>query len=183
LDKKQRLLLEAYNEDLRTVEELFHAHKAKPRIDSNLPPIAGSLWWCRGLFERVSEPMEKLRALGSAATRHEMKDIEKVYDAFNRSLGEYEKKNLALWTNEIERTSQEKLKMPLLRRNDEMLAANFDEALVRLLREVKYFLLLGIEVPPAARTIYEKAETYRKQVCVVLCSPACLPACLFVSRR
>ena len=165
LDKKQRLLLEAYNEDLRAVEELFHTNKATPRIDSNLPPIAGSLWWCRGLQERVQEPMDKLKGLGSTATRHEMRDIEKVFDSFNRSLSDYEKKNILIWTNEIDRSSQEKLKQPLLRRNDELLVVNFDDALVRLLREmVKYFLLLGVDVPPAARKVYEKAETYRKQI-------------------
>jgi hypothetical protein len=34
---------------------------------------------------------------------------------------------------------------------------------VRLLREVKYFLLLGLEVPATALEIYKKAETFRRQ--------------------
>lgn len=42
-----------------------------------------------------------------------------------------------------------------------MLRVNFDPALVRLLREVKYFLLLGLDVPALALTIFKKAEVYR----------------------
>ena len=34
---------------------------------------------------------------------------------------------------------------------------------IRLLREVKYFLLLGLEVPDNALQIYKKAETFRRQ--------------------
>ena len=34
---------------------------------------------------------------------------------------------------------------------------------MRLLREVKYFLLLGLEVPATALEIYKKAETFRRQ--------------------
>ena len=40
---------------------------------------------------------------------------------------------------------------------------NFDPALVCLLRETKYFLLLGLEVPESAMGIFEQAETFRQQ--------------------
>jgi dynein heavy chain, axonemal len=45
-----------------------------------------------------------------------------------------------------------------------MLAVNFDPALVRLLRETKYFLLLKIEVPEASLKVYEHADTFRQQI-------------------
>ena len=44
-----------------------------------------------------------------------------------------------------------------------MLFVNFDPALVRILREVKYFLLNDIDVPQTAHDIYSKVETYRQQ--------------------
>jgi dynein heavy chain len=49
-------------------------------------------------------------------------------------------------------TSDEKLNQPLLQFSEEstpemqLLAVNFDPALVRLLKETKYFLLLGVQV-------------------------------------
>ena len=40
---------------------------------------------------------------------------------------------------------------------------NFDPALVRLLREVGYFLKLDLDVPDTAMAIFKKAETFRTQ--------------------
>ena len=57
------------------------------------------------------------------------------------------------------------MKLPLLRRKDgsHELVVNFDPKLVELLREVKYFLLLGLSVPSSALNIYKKAEIFRRQ--------------------
>ena len=43
-----------------------------------------------------------------------------------------------------------------------VLKVNFSPDLVRLLREVKYFLLLGLTVPDAAGAVYRRAEQFRK---------------------
>lgn len=40
---------------------------------------------------------------------------------------------------------------------------NFDPALVRLLREVRYFKLLNLEVPETATQIFDKVDIYRVQ--------------------
>jgi dynein heavy chain len=33
-------------------------------IFHNMPPIAGALTWCKGLRDRIQEPIEKLALLG-----------------------------------------------------------------------------------------------------------------------
>jgi len=38
---------------------------------------------------------------------------------------------------------------------------NFDPVLVRLLREVKYLLILDYKVPEKAQILYEKVNVYR----------------------
>jgi dynein heavy chain len=43
------------------------------------------------------------------------------------------------------------------------LKVNFDPVLVRLLREVKYLLLLDIKVPERASNLYQKVNVYRSQ--------------------
>ena len=48
-------------------------------------------------------------------------------------------------------------KLPLLR-------VNFDPALTKLLREVKYLKLLKLEVPAAADAIFDQNETFRQQM-------------------
>ena len=42
-----------------------------------------------------------------------------------------------------------------------ILRVNFDPALTRLLREVRYFKLLDLDVPKSAADIYELDEFYR----------------------
>jgi len=96
-----------------------------------------------------------------------VKEIERVQQSILQQLQEFENKKIWEWTKEIDQTSADKLAQPLLRRDKDpphLLHVNFDDALIRLLREVKYFLLLKIQVPPTALTIFEKAEQYRQQI-------------------
>ena len=64
----------------------------------------------------------------------------------------------------MESSSQAKLKLPLLRRDAETrhLSVNFDSDLSLLLREVKYFLLLGLDVPESALKVFKQAEVFRQ---------------------
>ena len=158
------------------VSELFYKGKQHPKIEMNMPPIAGALSWVRALRLRVEEPLERLRyyvgflsqaeAGGEGGEREEMKEIIKLHAAIVAQLSEFEARKLQEWSLEIDTTSDAKLQQNLLRRDSAsgLLHVNFDAGLVKLLREVKYFLLLRIAVPSTALTIYEKAEQYRQQV-------------------
>eukprot|EP00960_Hanusia_phi_P039486 753915-Hanusia_phi.AAC.17 len=166
LEKKNADLLNAYAMDLKQVQEIFVMFKDNPPINDNAPPRAGAVTWVRGLMERVQEPMNRLKAMNkSILDSEEGKECIRAYSAILNSLQEYERQHREEWALEIENTSAEKLKQSLLRRdpNTSWVYVNFDPALVCLLRETKYFLLLGLEVPQSAMTIYSMAETYRQQ--------------------
>ena len=166
LEKKHSTLIGQYNDDLREMQQLFIDAKDSPPIPSNMPKISGALQWCRGLLDRIKLPMEKLKDLDrSVLDREEAKEVVKTYTSLVASLGEYEHLKIEEWGEEIEQSSQAKLKLPLLRRKDnsQELVVNFDPKLVELLREVKYFLLLGLSVPSSALNIYKKAEIFRRQ--------------------
>ena len=169
LERKHIALVQAYGQDLKAVQELFLTERDNPPIARNLPPIAGALTWCRGLKERIQEPMSKLETLNkSIMEREEAKEVTKVYSTIISSLEDYEHQKIEEWGSDVERSSAAKLKLPLLTRVADssgrpLLRVNFDPALVRLLREVKYFLLLKLEVPTSALEIYNKGETYRQQ--------------------
>ena len=170
LEKKHVALVQAYGADLKRVQEQFLVARDAPPISWNLPPIAGSLTWCRGLKERIQEPMAKLRLLNdSIMERDEAREVVKVYSTIMSSLDDYEHQKIEEWGTDVEKSSQAKLRLPLLARSKPqdtvrgLLRVNFDPALVRLLREVKYFLLLNLKVPESALGIYKKAEVYRRQ--------------------
>lgn len=166
LEKKHSVLIEAYSRDLQAVQQMFMDSRDDPPITSNLPPTAGALGWCHGLKERVQQPMQKLKSLNRAVMeREEAKDLVKAYTQLVASLEEFKHAKIEAWGQSIESSSQAQLKLPLLRREAEThtLHVNFDPALVRLLREVKYFLLLGLEVPDPALEIHKKSEVFRRQ--------------------
>ena len=175
LEKKHIALVQAYGADLKQVQELFLTERESPPIPNNFPPIAGALTWCRGLKERIQEPMAKLKQLNKTIMqREEAKEVVKVYSTIISSLDDYEHQKIEEWGSDVERSSQAKLKLPLLARgvtpgydqreiSKQLLSVNFDPALVRLLREVKYFLLLSLDVPESALLIFKKGETYRRQ--------------------
>lgn len=165
LEKKHVALVQSYGQDLKVVQELFLQNRDSPPTSWNLPPISGALTWCRGLVERIEQPMIKLKELNrTVMEREEAKEVCKVHATILSSLLEYENQKVEEWSRDVEASSQAKLKLPLLIRNvhTRCLKLNFDPALEKLLREIKYLLLLGLEVPQSALQISEKEQVFRK---------------------
>lgn len=177
LEKKHITLLELYKQDLKTVGSIFMEGKAlvdkideRAPISNNLPPIAGALNWTAGLLERIKEPMDKLSLLSqSIQDREEYKDVQKLYASLCKNLREYNDLKIKQWEQGVEENTEDQLNKFLLYREETPLAeegfvrVNFDPVLVRLLREVKYLLLLDIEVPERASQLYQKVDIYRTQ--------------------
>lgn len=166
LHLKKIPLIKGYMEDLHTIQDLFHQSKDKPLIDKNLPPVAGALAWCRTLRTRAEEPITKLREITQDVQGKEIDEAEKVFAAVIAKLKEYEHTKIVKWNQDVQATSDAKLMQALLQRDNEtrLLTVNFDSVLVCLLREVKYLLLLELDVDASALEIYQKAEQYRVQI-------------------
>lgn len=136
-------------------------------VAKNMPPIAGALAWCHSLQDRIKEPMEKLLKLSNnILDKDEGKEVVKTYKGTMAKLQEFEAERVKMLGQDVQGSILNKLKAKLLVRDPEtrLLTVNFDPSLVRLLREVKYFLLAGLSVPDAALTIYKKVETFRQYI-------------------
>ena len=93
--------------------------------------------------------------------REEAKEVAKIQVAFMSCLHEFETRKIEEWGRDVEVSSDAKLKLPLVGRTKTgELLSNFDPSLVWLLRGVKYFLLLGLNVPDSALQVYQSAEIY-----------------------
>ena len=152
--------------DVELVQRLFVEGRDAPplAIAQNMPRVVGALFWGRGLRQRVDHPVDKLRELGeSILERSESKELMKLYGALASSLSEFEGQKVEEWGRDIDSASQAKLHQPLLVRDGRVLSVNFDKVLLKLLREVKYFILLDIAVPASALDIITRAETFRQQ--------------------
>ena len=168
VEVKQIVLIQSYGKDLKVIQEEFLQYRCNPPKETfrNLPPISGALTWCHGLIARVKIPMEKMQELDrNILDREEAKEVIKVQKAIMSSLLDFERQKVREWGHDVETITGAKLELHLLRRMEESrkLVTNFDPALVRLLREVKYFLLLGLSVPDSALKMFQSADTFRSR--------------------
>jgi dynein heavy chain len=176
LERKHLDLLKAYSSDLRDVQDIytrqkdqsavgFYLEREGPPLYCNMPPVAGAIYWVKGLKLRIEEPMFKLKAtLKTMLESEEAKDVMKTYGNLIEALDKYAHEVHSSWEKGVEDVSQANLKNPILRRDEKgLLAVNFDPELIRLLREVKYLLELGKGAPASALELNKKAETYRVQ--------------------
>jgi len=95
--------------------------------------------------------------------------VQKLYASLCKNIREFEDQKIKQWELGVEESTEGKLNQFLLVREETdqceegYLKVNFDPVLVRLLREVKYLLLLDINVPERASTLYQKVNVYRSQ--------------------
>lgn len=149
LEKKHTDLLHSYARDLKDVADLFHQYKDRPIVAKNSAPYSGAAYWVRGLMERIKDPMDRLLTMNKMVLESELfREIQRTYDHLWEEMTEYRTRAVDAWCAQVAATSDEKLNLPLLSLIEEtadgirVLGVNFDPALVRLLRETKYFLLL-----------------------------------------
>ena len=178
LERKHLELLKAYGADLRDVQDTFTRQRLQ--VGRGLLPGA------RRAAALHQHAAGRGRALLGARARRPRRgaDDEAAGDdegrcsrrrrrarsprrtrPARRLLREFESEQHTAWCKGVEDVSQAKLKQPLLRRDEDtqLLAVNFDPELVKLLREVKYLLELGHEVPASAIELNKNAETFRVQ--------------------
>jgi dynein heavy chain len=163
IEKRMMTLISNYGIDLTIVQELFLNHRDEPDVANNLPPVSGAISWCRGLIERIYIPHTKLQGMSKMLESDESKEILKRYHSLRSSLEEYVIQKVGEWGRDVENASQSKLRLPLLKRERESkyLHVNFSSNLTKLLREVRYFLLMDLIVPESAVVIFGKTEYFR----------------------
>ena len=132
-------------------------------IMRNGPPRAGAIYWIRGLLERVKDPMRQIRGMGTIRLDTEaFKRVESAYEIVSSMLLDSEDEFVREWEAEMSRTSDAKLRMTLLIKDARgELHVNFDPTVVCMLRETKYFLALGMQIPDNVSHIYKNEDTYR----------------------
>ncbi|KAK9822882.1 hypothetical protein WJX74_000347 [Apatococcus lobatus] len=172
LERKYLELLAAFSVDIRQVTEMLQKNQRQPPLSRNAAPHSGAVAWVRSLKERASAPMEKLKGLQKVVLESdEAREVMRAYDRLAADIEAYERSRVEDWGQLVSEISEQKLKQPLLRSEQvnglTLLQVNFDPSLVKLLREVHYFLLLpGLKqsIPASALKVYERADSFRAQI-------------------
>ena len=87
IERKRTDLLKAFQRDLQEVQDIFMRDKDEPPVFDNMPPRAGAVAWCRGMIERVDEPMSRMKLMtNSILDTEEGKEVIRMYNSLVSSL-------------------------------------------------------------------------------------------------
>jgi dynein heavy chain len=80
-----QVIFQHYARDLEAVQAQYEAHKHKPPIPRNAPPISGNIMWARQLLRRIEEPMARFAQNKGLMAQKESKKVIKNYNRVSRS--------------------------------------------------------------------------------------------------
>ncbi|KAL4450636.1 hypothetical protein ABPG77_000992 [Micractinium sp. CCAP 211/92] len=173
MERKHAELVRNFLFELQEVADSFNAQKAYPVVPKNAAPHSGALAWVRGLRERITAPMDKLKGLSPAVLNSDVGlEMRRQSDNLIAAMGVFEANLMQEWCTMAAYVSKRKLCQPVLRtepstRGPPMLSINFDPELDKLLREVHDLLLmpsLPTDIPEPALALYERSELFRQRI-------------------
>ena len=172
LEKKYNILLDLFKTELRSVQMIFitgkeHIEKQdiKSPLNKNMPPLAAMLYWTNSLKERITEPFGRFISIGRRITeKEEFREIENLYHSIVKMVNDYENSKKQNWDTISKSSSLDKQKDKILVKRGELLQINFDPQLLQLLKEIKYFKILNLDIPPEAEAVYAKNTDFQNQI-------------------
>ncbi|KAL4513647.1 hypothetical protein Ndes2526A_g04979 [Nannochloris sp. 'desiccata'] len=178
IETVQMKAVKTFTHEVRAVEEVFECEKAAPPVALGTPPCAGAVAWVRGLQERLTVPMARLRNLSQSILQSETgREMIRVYDSALRMLRSHEDGVMAAWCETSAGISDATMKQPVLRVLQTLVSppntsdtlhltqtstvqVNFNPALSQLLKEVRALTAMsGLSRPiPAAALAFFQQE-------------------------
>uniref|UniRef100_T1IU37 Dynein beta chain, ciliary n=1 Tax=Strigamia maritima TaxID=126957 RepID=T1IU37_STRMM len=157
LEKEIDDVKKIFNRRMKLVDE-----GAELPVHMNMPPVAGSIKWAQELRQRIVTPMLSFRAMEHPVTKtEEARLVQKKFDVTKSLLDKYESNTYKDWANSVDDVCHMNMDQPVLVRQNQHLAVNFDPKLVAVLREVKYLNFFGYSNMPAnAENLFAQREFF-----------------------
>lgn len=166
IQDREMELLAALGTELEFVAQTFEAAKDNVPPFDNMPLRASRVMWSRSLADRIDGPMASAqRMLGNIMKTEAGATVLANYDKLKKVLLAFEESEIQQWLEGIDLKFAEKLKQPLLVRDltSTGICVNFDQGLMALLREAKYFSLIqNVDMPDGVRAVYSKSDVYQQ---------------------
>mgnify|MGYP003961386239 CR=1 FL=1 len=168
LKSKYTVIFHNYGLQLENIKKLYEKHKTNyerhkkyPPLIRNCPPVAGNVNWCRQLLQKIQEPMKNFLQIEAVMNGKESKKIIKTYNKVAQALCGYEALYLNAWMNSIEK-AKAGLNATLLIKHEQKLYVNYDRQILQLIRETKWLLRMGIDVPTSAIAVLQQEQKFKK---------------------
>ena len=122
INDRYKDILQQYRKELEAIHGIFDAHKARPPLYKNFPPVAGAVAWARDLYQRAKKPILRFKARDGLLATDYGEKVKQRYLAFARAVDAYVTSLYKEWQAHVQQVATEKLKQPILA------AAKVDEA-------------------------------------------------------
>ena len=111
-------LVSDYAEELTLVSDFFFDQRDNPTVSANLPATSGAIAWCKGLIERIDQPLLKLQGLNNRKIldNDESREIIKRHYFLRTNLDDFIQQHVSDWGRDVENVANLKLKMKLTHR-------------------------------------------------------------------
>uniref|UniRef100_A0A7S1KLW9 AAA+ ATPase domain-containing protein n=2 Tax=Percolomonas cosmopolitus TaxID=63605 RepID=A0A7S1KLW9_9EUKA len=159
LDEKHKIIFNNYGRDVEGIKQIYEKFRKRPPLPRNSPPVAGNIAWARQLLRKIEDPM-KLFQQTSAIRTKDARRIIKMYNKLAVALVHFERLWYEKWL-EVVRTARDGLHATLLVRHPQtgMIHVNFDNHLLRLIKEVTWLERMGFDdIPDSAYSVANQED-------------------------
>ncbi|XP_043910785.1 dynein beta chain, flagellar outer arm-like [Protopterus annectens] len=168
LKDKEEQLLSFFMEEVDNVKAMFHRMQERPPLHMNTSPTVGKLMWVKGLQDRISEPLTKLRAVCPHSLEGDWGwKLRHLHTEVKEQLERFEKDTLHNWFKTAEEDLVDALKLPLLittnleeHRHLQTVQLNLDPRLILLFHEATYLQKdpFNIKLPESLTGLLRNAD-------------------------
>ncbi|XP_030831333.1 dynein heavy chain 5, axonemal isoform X2 [Strongylocentrotus purpuratus] len=163
IHEKYAQILQRFGREIENTSKNYQRNKNDPPIGRDLPPISGKITWARQMFRRIQEPMDAFQQRPQLLNGNEARRIIKNYNKLAKVLMEFEVLYQRAWYRQVEAVKTGLHASLLVRHPDtQELYVNFDPQILTLIKETECMYRLGLEVPIAARAIFQKQSLFKE---------------------
>jgi dynein heavy chain len=170
LSGKYKNVLERYQQELNSMEQLFKENQHKPPIPKNMPPSSGSIAWARSIITRIKTPIDKFKLKHEILTKYEEGILSaQNYVKLAKNLTEHHEADLFnKWKENNTKDAITMLKNSILVKEGtgekQRYRVNFDPKLKVIIREAKFLDRIGKEIPNTIINIALQEKDYMRAI-------------------
>ncbi|OAF69166.1 Axonemal beta dynein heavy chain 2 [Intoshia linei] len=158
IDKNTMLIMKFFNTELNDVKK--EIGQSITCTNYEFPFYSGKACWIKMLKNRIQKTNMMIDRAYFLPVTPIANEVKQQYHNLIITLDDYIRKMYVEWNEYIDNNPQKYFDMPLMKRNPKLsvlIDINFDKMLVKIFREIHYWLSLNFDIPHYAANINEKS--------------------------
>lgn len=160
-------ILDRFNEEINEIEDIFKLEEKNPPLTKNMPPVAGAIYWCDSLFQRIRKTFKLLNTNKHMFNANKFNMTIENATRVAKLIKNHENALFDRWKTDVQQHALSYLRQNILTR-DPITAhrsmVNFHPQLTLMIQETKYLDKLAKKVPEIALNVTMQEDKYHRYV-------------------